>query len=161
MAEKTLDLLQRIAEETAIAFHAGLGLFVPGVPQSMLNQHRKHMHGEGMPKLVRADANQISGGGAATAGAREHDLPGIGLHGLTDFGQPESSGFFGRTIVTADHKPTALLRRDSVDQRRAAVDKREPDAPGIGRRMRIGRSNSRQPNLFWNLATASVRSTST
>lgn len=63
MAEKALDLLQRITEEPAIAFHAGSMGFAARIAQAVLNQHRQHMHREGMAELVWVDPHGNTGGG--------------------------------------------------------------------------------------------------
>ena len=133
MAEKALDLLQRIAEEPTIAFRAGLVVLARGSPQAMLDQHREHVHGEGMPKLVRADAEWTSGGCTATAGAREHDLPGIGLHGLADLGQPERAGSSGKP---SSPQITSRPRSSGETASISAVPplaRESATAPGIGR----------------------------
>src|SRR5208337_4460686 len=79
MAEQTLDLLQGIAQKPSITLHVRRRRFAGRVAQSVLNQHRQHMHGKRMAELMRVDAQRDTLIGAAAGSSGESRLPRIGL----------------------------------------------------------------------------------
>ena len=81
----------------------------------MLDQHRQHVHGEGVPELVWADVNGQSGSGTALACASEDRLPGVRLDGLPDLGQPENRRLLRRAIVVADDEAATLVGSQRLD----------------------------------------------
>ena len=130
MAEQTLDLLQGIAQKPAITFHVRRRRFAGRVAQSVLNQHRQHMHGKGMAELMRVDAQWDTRIGAAARGSGEGRLPRVGLDRKTDLGHPENSRFPRRAVVVADDQPAAFVRRQRLERDRAAIMERQPGRMG-------------------------------
>ena len=103
---------------------------IAGVAEAMLDQHRQHMNREGVPELMRADADGHAGVGAAPAGPREDRFPGVGLDRLANLGQPEDGGLLRRPVIGADHEPTSLVGGQRIDEDRAAGTERTAERAG-------------------------------
>lgn len=112
MAEQLLDLLQRIADQLAIAFHGAD--WCRSLGKAALDQHGQHVNRERMPELMGADPDRDAGIRAAAARPREDRLPRVREHRMPDLRQPEHRRFAGRSIVGANNKPCAFIRCDDL-----------------------------------------------
>ena len=121
MTEKPLDLLQRVAQQPAIAFCAGGRVITSALAEAMLNQHSQHMHREGVAELVRIDPDRKACSGASARCPGKGSFPGVRLYRQADLGQPQGGGFIGGAVVAADDEPPALVRSQRGERDGTAV----------------------------------------
>src|SRR3546814_16571614 len=76
MAEQSLDLLKRIADQLAITFHGTY--WCRRVGETALDEHGQHVDCKGMPELMGADPDRAAGVRAAAARPCEDRFPRVG-----------------------------------------------------------------------------------
>lgn len=86
MTEQALHLLERVAEDQAIAFHRPRRH--RRLAQPLLDQQGEHMDRIGVTELMRADRERGPARRASLASTGEDRLPRVRAHRLPDLGQP-------------------------------------------------------------------------
>src|SRR3546814_10155950 len=107
VAEQTLHLLQRVAQDQPVALHRPRRQC--RFAQPLLDQQGEHMDCEGVTKLVGTDRQRETVLLAPLAGTGEDHLPRVGANRLPYLGQPSRRRLVGRSILVAQDQAASFL----------------------------------------------------